>query len=38
MALITDVEVMAEGVGLGTTEVLSEIVLHQTSDGVAEAY
>jgi hypothetical protein len=37
MALVAKVGVMAEGVGLGTREALSDMVLHQTSDGVAEA-
>ena len=38
MAPVAKVGVMAEGVGLGTREALSDMVLHQTSDGVAAAY
>lgn len=38
IALVAKVGVMAEDVGLGTREALSDMVLHQTSDGVAEAY
>ena len=37
ITLVAEVEVLAEGIGLGTREPLSEMVLHQTSDGVAEA-
>jgi hypothetical protein len=37
MTLVAKVGVLAEGIGLGTREALSEMVLHQTSDGVAEA-
>lgn len=34
---LAEIGVLAEGIGLGTREALSEMVLHQTSDGVAEA-
>ena len=37
MTLVAEAGVLAEGIGLATREALSEMVLHQTSDGVAEA-
>ena len=36
MTLVAEVGVLVEGIGLGTREALSEMALHQTSDGVAE--
>ena len=37
MTPVAEVRVLTEGIGLGTREALSEMVLHQTSDGVAKA-